>query len=185
MKLILKRSQRSSGMLGNKVAFGLNARIDLTPEERNNIAKYRLGSEIVYSSEALRKHVDTMQASAAGQVGLLRGFAAMAAATLSLKCTIDSLAAGQYIECKDLPELLAAEGAVRRGCETHQRAISQPRQPSMVAKRSSRSEVRRPTVYTPFHRWFSDERGARSGRDARALRARAARASGQPLARRG
>ncbi len=118
MKLILKRTQRSAGMLGNKVAFGLNARIDLTAEERSNISKYRLGSEIVYSSEALRKHVDTMQASAAGEKGLLRGFAAMAASTLALKCTIDSLAAGQYIECKDLPELLAAEEAVRTGCQT-------------------------------------------------------------------
>ena len=118
MKLILKRTQRTAGMLSSKVAFGLNARVDLTPEERSNISKYRLGGEVVYSSEARRKQIETVQASAAGEKGLLRGFAAMAASTLTLKCTIDSLAAGQYIECKDLPELLAAEEAVREGCRT-------------------------------------------------------------------
>ena len=118
MKLILKRNQRSAGMLGNKVLFGLIARVDLSKDERDNIAKYRLGSEVVYSSDARDRHIDKAQAAAAGHVGLVKGFVAMAAATLSLKCTIDSLAAGQYIECKDLPELMAAENAVREGCQT-------------------------------------------------------------------
>ena len=117
MKLILKRSQRSAGMLGNKVAFGLNARVDLSKEERDSIAKYRLGGEVVYSSDARERQIGKVGAAASGEIGLVKGFVAMAAATLSLKCTIDSLASGQYIECKDLPELLAAEGAVRQGCQ--------------------------------------------------------------------
>lgn len=117
MKLILKRTQRSAGMLGNKIVFGLNARVDLTEEERDNIAKYRLGSETVYNSEARRKHGETAVAASHGQVGLMRGFVALAAGSLALRCTIDSLAAGQYIECKDLPELLAAEDAVKEGCQ--------------------------------------------------------------------
>ena len=39
-----------------------------------------------------------------------------AMAGLSLKVTIDSLSNGQHIECKDLDELLGAEGAIREAC---------------------------------------------------------------------
>lgn len=117
MKLVLKRTQRAAGMLGNKVAFGLNARIDLTSEEKADVAKYRLGSELVYSSESRKRHIEKAQGINTGEIGVMRGVAALAAASLSLKCTIDSLTAGQYIECKDLPELLGAEEAVREGCQ--------------------------------------------------------------------
>ena len=56
MQLVLRRSQRSGGMLGTKVVFGLDARADLTADERSLVSKYGLGRLAVYDSEARRKH---------------------------------------------------------------------------------------------------------------------------------
>jgi hypothetical protein len=47
MQLKLRRSQRSGGMLGKKVVFALDARADLSEEERELISKYGLGSLVV------------------------------------------------------------------------------------------------------------------------------------------
>jgi hypothetical protein len=131
MQLKLRRSQRSAGMLGGKVIFGLDARADISAEERALVQKYALGKMVVYDSEARKKH----QASAYGNFddaahppgydlsstgkGLwknARGLASAAMMALSLRVTIDTLVSGQYIECKDLDELLGAEAAIRNAC---------------------------------------------------------------------
>ena len=52
MQLKFQRSQRAGGVFGNTVIFCLDARADYSPPEAANIAKYRLGSQIVYNSEA-------------------------------------------------------------------------------------------------------------------------------------
>lgn len=129
MKLILKRSQRQAGMLGNKVAFALDARIELTQDERADINRYRLGDEVVYNSEERKRRLQ-LAADHAGAAAEYSNFSAWrslnsmskslvngAMAALQLKCTINSLAQGQHIECKDLPELLGAEEAIKEACE--------------------------------------------------------------------
>jgi hypothetical protein len=126
MQLKLQRSQRSAGLLGGKVAFAINARLQLTPEEEGLVRKYGLGKETVYDSEARKKHQDNIEGyMALSQVqsrihspgrslgSLGRGLMAGALAALSLHVTIDSLIKGQQIETKSLPELMGAEEAVR------------------------------------------------------------------------
>lgn len=125
MKLILRRLQRSGGMLSNKVVFGLNARADLTSDEQSLVSKYRLGQYVVYDSEARKRHGDaanshfddaTRSSTGRSLWKSARGLASAAMAALSLRITIDSLAQGQQIECKDLDELLGAEAAIREAC---------------------------------------------------------------------
>ncbi len=56
MQLKLKRSQRSSGIMGGKVIFGLDARADLSADEQGLVKKYALGKIVVYDSDARKKH---------------------------------------------------------------------------------------------------------------------------------
>ncbi len=125
MQLKLKRSQRSGGIMGGKVIFGLDARADCRPEEQGLVKKYALGKIVVYDSEARKKrnevrlwpfrrcreHAKVYGASSAGRSlwKNARGLASAAMMALSLRVTVDSLMSGQHIECKDLDELLGAE----------------------------------------------------------------------------
>jgi hypothetical protein len=104
--------------LGNKVVFALDARIHPTGEEQALIKRYKLGKLTIYSSETAQKHVESAQAAAGRGTlgGLAKAALSAGMAALSLRCTIESLAAGQRIECQDLPELLAAEEAIIQAC---------------------------------------------------------------------
>jgi hypothetical protein len=132
MKLLLRRTQRAGGMLGGKVLFALDARAELTPEEKSLVQKYTLGKMVVYDSETRKKHAAaaadhfddaantagyTLASAGAGLWRNARGLARVAMAALSLRVTIDGLTSGQHIECKDLDELLGAEGAMREACQ--------------------------------------------------------------------
>lgn len=119
MQLKLKRSQRTGGMMGGKVFFMLDAQMDLTQEEAHNVKKYKLGSEVIYNSEASKKHLQSGAAAlASGSIGgALKSSVSLAMARLNLNITIDSLTKGQHVECKDLDELMGAEEAIRQACE--------------------------------------------------------------------
>jgi hypothetical protein len=122
MQLKLKRSQRSGGLTGGKIFFCLDVRAEYTPEELANIQKYKLGGEVLYSSEAAKRHSEAAVAhldeGSRGSVGgLLKGVVSVAMAKFNLNVTIDSLAKGQHIECKDLQELLGAESAIHEACK--------------------------------------------------------------------
>ena len=134
MQLKLKRSQRSGGMMGGKVIFILDARAEPTAEEASLIKKYALGKMNVYDSAERKKHqasafghfdsaagAPIVGATGKGVAGSLwsnaKGLASSAMMALSLSVTIDSLIAGQHIECKDLNELLGAEGAISEACK--------------------------------------------------------------------
>src|SRR5437588_9783986 len=115
MQIKIQRSQRQGG-ISLKVIFCLDARIFLTAEEQANVSRYRLGGQVIYNSQAARKHLD--KADAAGRQGsYFRSIASVAMAAMNLNITIDSLQRGQHIECKDLDELLAAEEALMTACE--------------------------------------------------------------------
>lgn len=120
MKIYLKRSQRGAGLLGSKVIFSLDARIEPTREEAEAIRKYRLGGVSVYNSENAKKHATSVAGNLA--TGKLWGTAKAAVSAgmmaLSLRCTLDSLTNGQHIECKDMEELLGAEAAIIEACNT-------------------------------------------------------------------
>ena len=118
MQLSIRRSQRDSGVFGNKVAFALDARIRTTAEEQALIKRYKLGKEVVYASQEARKHDAAKQNAAArgGLGGLAQAVVSAGMAAASLQCTIDSLTAGQHIERQSLTELLAAEDAIVQAC---------------------------------------------------------------------
>lgn len=120
MKLFLRRSQKDSGLMSNKVTFALDARIDPTTEEEALIKKYKLGKLTVYSSENARKHATSTLANLAtgSVVGAAKAAVNAGMMALSLRCTIDSLCGGQHIECKDMEELLGAEAAIIEACNT-------------------------------------------------------------------
>jgi hypothetical protein len=126
MQLKLRRSQRSGGMLASKVIFSLDARTDLTPDEKDLVSKYGLGKLVVYDSEARKKsaeaaygHFDEAGSSSIGRSlwKNTRGLASAAMMALALRVTVDGLTAGQHIECKDLDELLGAEAAILNACK--------------------------------------------------------------------
>ena len=126
MHLKLRRSQRSGGMMGNKVLFALDARADLSTEERSLVDKYGLGKIVVYdsdarkkSNEAVQEHAAAAQSGGAGRAlwRTARGLASLAAAALTLRVTVGSLINGEHVECKDLDELLGAEAAITEACK--------------------------------------------------------------------
>jgi len=126
MQLKIQRSQRTGGVLANTVLFCLDIRADYSPEERNDINKYKLGGQVIYNSQAARRHMEKADAHL-GRVdsdslkekaaGLARGAFSAAMAKMSLNVSIASLGRGHHIECKDLQELLEAEDTLRTACK--------------------------------------------------------------------
>jgi hypothetical protein len=125
MQLKIQRSQRMGGLIGNTVLFCLDVRADYAPPEAANIAKYKLGKEVIYNSRAAKRHLDTAgaqldrtQSGGVGEraAGLARGAVSMAIASMHLNISIASLGRGHHIECKDLTELMEAENAVMDAC---------------------------------------------------------------------
>ncbi len=127
MQLKLKRAQRAGGIMGNKVVFILDARADLSNEEKDLVKKYALGPLVVYDSAARKKYAEaavghsdaSRGASTAGSIyRLAMAYGSLAMSALSLRVTVDSLTRGQHIECKDLDELLGAEAAIIEACKS-------------------------------------------------------------------
>lgn len=125
MQLKLKRAQREGGMIGKKIIFALDARADLSNEEKDLVKKYGLGPLVVYDSAARRKYAEAAVGHADASIGastagvmyrLAMNYGSMAMSALSLRVTVDSLTRGQHIECKDLDELLGAEAAIVDAC---------------------------------------------------------------------
>jgi hypothetical protein len=119
MQLKIKRSQRTGGIMGGKTIFTLDIRAEYTSQEREDINKYKLGGEIVYSSESAKRHAANASAhlDTGGGKGLARGLMSMALASMNLSVTIASLQQGHHIECKDMNELLEAENTLRDACK--------------------------------------------------------------------
>lgn len=114
MQLKIKRSQKS-GMLG-KVIFCLDVRAEYSQEEKDNINKYKLGGECVYSSETAKKRAAAADAHLEGG-SILKGIASGIMANLALSVTIASLQQGHHIETKTMEELLGAEDTLRDACK--------------------------------------------------------------------
>lgn len=126
MQLKIQRSQRAGGAFGTTVFFCLDVRADYSNDEQDNIRKYRLGGEVIYSSQAAKRHLesagahlDRTQEGGAGNrwAGLARGAMSLALAKMNLNISIASLGRGHHIECRDLEEMLEAEDTVRTACK--------------------------------------------------------------------
>jgi hypothetical protein len=112
MKLLLRRDQRS-GMLG-KVVFALEVRADLSPDEKANIAKYKLGSTMLYSKNALKEGPGNEYAQL-GRAIMWR--------TLNLTITVNDLENGKRVECKDILEMLGAEDQIKEAAQAFKQIL--------------------------------------------------------------
>jgi hypothetical protein len=109
MKLTLRRSQASTGILSKTVQFSLNAKVQLSDQEAADVKKYKMGSEIIYSKDRMgyNEHAN----DSAG--GMARNLAAIAAA---ITITVDDLVRGKTINCKDILEMMAIVEQVKGAC---------------------------------------------------------------------
>jgi hypothetical protein len=119
MQLKLTRSQREAGAFSKSVVFCLDARAQLTAEEQASVNRYKLGGQVIYNSEAARRHLEAFKDSASTGTarGYLKAMASAAMAAMHLNITINGLQQGQHIECKSLDELLSAEDALMTACQ--------------------------------------------------------------------
>jgi hypothetical protein len=88
MKLLLKRNQKS-GMMGG-ITFILDARAQLTSEERNNIERYGLGKTMLYQRN------QTIDRGS----GLLGAASRLAFKMINIEVTVASLVNGTHLESK-------------------------------------------------------------------------------------
>ena len=106
MRLLLRRNQRA-GLLG-KVVFSLTVRAELSDTEQEHVRRYRLGDAVLYERKPLQEGGNEYQ-----KLGH-----ALVYRFLNLTITVNDLAGGKVIECKDIVEMLAAEQQVREAAET-------------------------------------------------------------------
>jgi len=105
MKLLLRRDQRS-GMLG-KVVFALDVRADISADEKERIRKYKLGETVLYASHDI-----------VGGSGLLGVATRLAYKAMTISVSVNDLANGKRVECKDIVEMLAVEDQIREAAQT-------------------------------------------------------------------
>jgi len=119
MKLLMSRSQKTGGMINKAVTFCVDARAELSEDERDAVHKYNLGKQVIYNSQAAKENIEKgMSNLEKGSVGgLMKGVAGLALHKFTLNVTIDSLTKGHHIEAQDLDEMLGAEDALRHSCE--------------------------------------------------------------------
>ena len=111
MKLLLRRDQKS-GLIG-KVTFTLAVRAELTDPEKNNIKKYKLGDTMLYERDKL---ID----KGSGLLGLA---SRLAFKMMNISVSVDDLAGGKKIDCKDIVEMLAVEDQIKEAAQTFKNVL--------------------------------------------------------------
>jgi len=111
MNLLLRRDQRS-GVMGG-VTFVLDVRADISAQERDSIARYKFGRAVLYSRDQL---VDPGK-------GLLGMASRLAFKAMNISVTVDDLAGGKRIECKDILEMLAVEEQIKDAAQTFKQIL--------------------------------------------------------------
>lgn len=105
MKLLLRRDQKKA-MLGGSVTFTLDARAELTPEEAENVKRYKMGKTLLYQKEELADRGS----------GLLGMASRLAFKAMNITVTVDDLVSGKHLECKDIVEMRAVEEQIKDAC---------------------------------------------------------------------
>lgn len=113
MKLLLRRDQKSAGLLSKKVVFTLAVRAELTPEEKANIAKYKLGETMLYERSTI---VDPGS-------GLLGAASRLAMHMTNLTISVNDLETGKTVECQDIIEMLAVEEQIKQAAATFKNVL--------------------------------------------------------------
>jgi hypothetical protein len=111
MKLLLRREQKT-GLLGI-TTFVLNVRAEFTRDEQNNIYKYRLGPNVLYSRLEVAD-------PGAGVLGLISRLAIHA---MNISITVNDLVHGKRLEFKTIEEMAFVENHLKEACEHLKAAI--------------------------------------------------------------
>jgi hypothetical protein len=106
MKLLLRRDQKQS-MIGSPT-FTLAVRAETTSEEKHAIEKYKLGKTVLYER-------NTLADKGSGLLGLA---SRMAFRMMNLSVSVNDLAGGKRIDCKDIVEMLAVEDQIKEASQT-------------------------------------------------------------------
>lgn len=107
MKLLLKRDQKA-GMMGmGSIKFSLDARAELTDEEKGYIKKYKMGDTLLYTKNELLE-------KGSGMLGVA---SRLAFSMMNIKVSVDDLVKGKHIECKDILEMRAVEEQIKEASE--------------------------------------------------------------------
>ena len=143
MLLKITRSQHLGGIISKNTVFCIDARVQFTPQENQNITRYKLRSEVIYDSEAFKRmaarsdqsrgrgmeysdDIGSMASSAMSNAfSGAKSLAFAALAAMKLRITIGSLERGQRVECKDLNELSSAEDAIMQACSNLKHYLDQ------------------------------------------------------------
>lgn len=108
MKLLLRRDQKAGFTGMGKITFTLAVRAELTDQERSNIKKYKLGDTVLYERETLTDR-------GSGLLGLASRLAFKA---MNISVSVNDLADGKKVECKDIVEMLAVEDQIKEAAQT-------------------------------------------------------------------
>lgn len=111
MKLLLRRDQRPA-LIGGKVVFMLDVRADISAAEKELVRKYKLGETKLYASHEIT--------GGSGLVGLASRLAYKA---VTLTVSVNDLANGKRVECKDIVEMLAIEEQIREAALTFNQVL--------------------------------------------------------------
>ncbi|MDE2184904.1 MAG: hypothetical protein KGJ78_17970 [Alphaproteobacteria bacterium] len=106
MKLLLRRSERSSMVMGKPV-YILEVRVEVSSEEKGWIEKYKFGPSVLYTRKGAPPQARNW--AEAGQV-LLH-------VMTDLTVTVNDLVHGKKVECKDIMEMLAVEAQIREAAQ--------------------------------------------------------------------
>jgi hypothetical protein len=109
MELLLSKSQKSSLM--GTMSFVLDIKTRLTPEEAALVKKYKMGNILVYEKLPISEMASQMG-------GAMSALTAIASKVLKLQITVDNLVNGRKVECKDIGEMISAEGQIRSAADS-------------------------------------------------------------------
>jgi len=115
MKLLIQRSQRTTGLRGTPI-FTIRARAEIVPEEKQLISHYGFGKEVVYVSAQAQQHA-AAAASSHARGSVMRTWGHAIASRMSLTITVNDLAEGKTVEAKSLEEVVGVEEAMKSACE--------------------------------------------------------------------
>ena len=113
MKLLLRRDQQTSGVIRSTITFSLSVRAELSDQERQNIQKYKLGESILYTRGELNE-------KGSGLLGLA---SRMAFKMMNISVSVNDLANGKRVDCKDILEMLAVEEQIKEAAATFKQVL--------------------------------------------------------------
>jgi hypothetical protein len=99
MKLVLQKNQKSGF---TKIIYVLEAKVELTDDEKKNIQKYKIGKTLLFTNMADR---------GSGVAGMV------SRALMGIEITVNDLVNGKKIEVKDFFQMFTMEDQIKEACK--------------------------------------------------------------------